>query len=145
MKLILDGSIQARIDSHNRVLLAQVLTCCYFTISHYHVEIYRTWTNAARLLPAQWKCRGYTAGELELSSYVLPFSKPTLVLRFKHKSENVCAEESFFVSVPGEGAARAWQLQQCAPVKIHVSGIGDPHNLLNSSSEWYCPKMTLQH
>ena len=24
MKLILDGSIQARIDSHNRVLLAQV-------------------------------------------------------------------------------------------------------------------------
>ena len=120
MKLILDGSIQARIDSHNRVLLAQVLTCCYFIISHQHVEIYRTWTNAARLLPAQWKCRGYTAGELELSSYVLPFSKPTLVLRFKHYSENFCAEESFFVSVPGEGAARAWQLQQCAPVKIHV-------------------------
>ena len=30
MKLILDGSIQARIDSHNRVLLAQVplLSCC---------------------------------------------------------------------------------------------------------------------
>ena len=47
--------------------------------------------------------------------------------------------------MPGEGASRAWQLQQCAPVKIHVKGIGDPHNLLNSSSEWYCPKMTLQH
>ena len=95
MKLILDGSIQARIDSHNRVLLAQVLTCCYFIISHQHVEIYRMWTNAARLLPAQWKCQGYTAGELELSSYVLPFSKPTLVLRFKHYSEKFVLKKAF--------------------------------------------------
>ena len=40
MKLILDGSIQARIDSHNRVLLAQVLQQSFgYAISHFEFEV----------------------------------------------------------------------------------------------------------
>ena len=40
MKLILDGSIQARIDSHNRVLLAQVLQQSFiYAMSHFKFKV----------------------------------------------------------------------------------------------------------